>query len=63
MESVGITNYYENLPRGGKEGFLAEVAVALGQSVSNVRLKMKNGRWAKIEKPLIEEIIKKRTQA
>lgn len=61
MDSVGISNYYENLPRGGKEVFLAEVATALGQSVTNIRVKMKNGRWAKLEKPVLEKIIKERT--
>lgn len=61
MDSVGISNYYENLPRGGKEVFLAEVATALGQSVTNIRVKIKNGRWAKLEKPALEKIIKERT--
>lgn len=57
---MGITDYYENLPRGEKDKFLMEVADAIGQSTTNCRLKMKNGRWKKIEIPIIENIINNR---
>ena len=60
MDAMGITCYYENLPRGEKDKFVMEVASAIGQSSSNVRLKMKNGRWAITELPAIQKIIEER---
>ena len=60
MDMMGISYYYENLPRGEKDKFVVEVADAIGQSTSNTRLKMKNGRWSKTEVPIIENIIKGR---
>ena len=60
MEKMGISCYYEGLPRGEKDKFVMEVANAIGQSSSNVRLKMKNGRWSVTEIPEIEKIIKSR---
>ena len=60
MNELGINSYYETLPRGEKDSFVRDVAEAIGQSTSNVRLKMKNGRWGKTEVPIIAEIIEKR---
>lgn len=60
MDSMGISYYYENLARGEKDKFVMEVAEAIGQCSSNVRLKMKNGRWAKTETPIISRIIQGR---
>lgn len=60
MDSMGITSYYEKLPRGEKDGFAREVAEAIGQSTPNVRLKMKNGRWSQLEIREIEKIIERR---
>ena len=60
LDCLGISSYYEELPRGEKDGFVRDVAEAIGQSTSNVRLKMKNGRWGKTEVPTINEVIEKR---
>ena len=60
LDCLGISSYYEGLPRGEKDGFVRDVAEAIGQSTSNVRLKMKNGRWAKTEVPTINEVIGRR---
>lgn len=60
VNSMGISSYYESLKRGEKDGFVREVADAIGQSTSNVRLKMKNGRWGKTEVPTINEIIERK---
>lgn len=60
MDSIGITSYYENLPRGKKDSFVREVAEAIGQSTWNARLKMKNGRWSLLEIREITKIIEKR---
>ena len=60
LDCWGISSYYEGLPRGEKDSFVRDVAEAIGQSTSNVRLKMKNGRWGKTEVPIIAEIIEKR---
>ena len=60
IDGIGISSYYEELPRGEKDAFVREVAEAIGQSTSNVRLKMKNGRWAKTEVPKINDIIERR---
>lgn len=60
MDTMGISCYYEKLPRGEKDKFVIEVANAIGQSSSNVRLKMKNGRWSVTEVPVIEDIIEGR---
>lgn len=60
MDSMGISSYYESLPRGEKDGFVREVAEAIGQSTPNVRLKMKNSRWSKTEVPVVIDIIDKR---
>jgi hypothetical protein len=61
MDNMGITSYYEELPRGEKDRFVRNVAEAIGQSTSNVRLKMKNGRWSKLEIHVIEKIIERRS--
>lgn len=60
MDCMGISSYYENLPRGEKDGFVRDVAEAIGQSTTNVRLKMKNGRWRRTEIPSITEVIERR---
>ncbi|MBR0276277.1 MAG: hypothetical protein IJQ76_08720 [Prevotella sp.] len=60
IDCLGISSYYENLPRGEKDGFVRGVAEAIGQSTSNVRLKMKNSRWGKTEVPIIAGIIENR---
>ena len=60
LDCLGISSYYEELPRGEKDGFVRDVAEAIGQSTSNVRLKMKNGRWGKTEVPTINEVIERR---
>lgn len=60
LDCLGISSYYEDLPRGEKDGFVRDVAEAIGQSTSNVRLKMKNGRWGKTEVPTINEVIERR---
>ena len=60
LDCLGISSYYEGLPRGEKDGFVRDVAEAIGQSTSNVRLKMKNGRWGKTEVPIINEVIERR---
>lgn len=60
LNCLGISSYYEDLPRGEKDGFLREVAEAIGQSTTNVRLKIKNGRWGKTEVPAINEVIERR---
>lgn len=60
MDCLGISSYYENLPRGEKDSFVRDVAEAIGQSTSNVRLKMKNSRWGKAEVPIISDIIERR---
>lgn len=57
MDCLGISSYYENLPRGKKDEFVREVSEAIGQCTSNVRLKMKNRRWGKTEVPVIAAII------
>ncbi|MBP3756261.1 MAG: hypothetical protein J6I61_03170 [Prevotella sp.] len=60
MDGMGITSYYDGLPFGGKDGFVRDVAEAIGQSTSNVRLKMKNGRWSKAELPIVNQVIEER---
>lgn len=60
MDCLGISSYYESLQRGEKDNFVREVAEAIGQCSSNVRLKMKNTRWGKAEVPIIADIIKRR---
>ena len=60
IDCMGISSYYENLPRGEKDGFVRDVAEAIGQSTSNVRLKMKNSRWGKTEVPIVAGIIERR---
>ena len=62
MSGIGISDYYNNLPRGAKSAFAIEVAQRIGQSTSNVELKLRNGRWSKLEIPVIEEIIKTRSE-
>lgn len=62
MNGIGISDYYNSLPRGSKSEFAIEVAQRIGQSASNVELKMRNGRWSKLEIPVVEEIIKARTE-
>ena len=59
MDCLGISSYYENLPRGKKDSFVREVAEALGQSSPNVYRKMRNSRWGKIEVPIIVSVIEK----
>ena len=61
IDCMGISSYYENLPRGEKDSFVREVAEAIGQSSSNVRLKMKNTRWGKAEVPIIADVIERRS--
>lgn len=60
IDCMGISSYYENLLRGEKDGFVRDVAEAIGQSTSNVRLKMKNSRWGKTEVPIVAGIIERR---
>lgn len=60
IDCLGISSYYENLARGDKDGFVRDVAEAIGQSTTNVRLKMKNGRWGKTEVPIITDVIERR---
>lgn len=60
IDCLGINSYYETLPRGEKDTFVRDVAEAIGQSTSNVRLKLKNCRWGKTEVPIIAGIIEKR---
>lgn len=60
MSSMGISSYYETVPRGEKDEFIRAVADAIGQSTSNVRLKMRNGRWSQLELSAIEDVISER---
>lgn len=60
MESRGISSYYETVPRGEKDEFIRAIADAIDQSSSNIRLKMRNGRWSKLELKAIEEVISER---
>lgn len=62
MDCMGISSYYESLPRGVKDDFVRDVADAIGQCTSNVRRKLKNGGWSKTEIPAISAIIEKRMQ-
>ena len=57
MESMGISSYYETVPRGEKDGFIRAVADTIGQSTSNVRRKLRNGRWSQLELSAIEDLI------
>lgn len=60
MDAIGISDYYKSLPRGHKSKFVMEVAQRIGQSLPNVMLKLRNGRWSVLEVPAIEEVIKSR---
>jgi hypothetical protein len=60
MDCMGISSYYETVPRGEKDEFIRAVADAIGQSTSNVRLKMRNGRWSQLELSAIEDVISER---
>ncbi len=60
ISAKGITSYYHNLGRGEKDKFVREVAEAIGQSFSNVSLKMRNGGWSVLELPAINNLIKTR---
>lgn len=57
MDCMGISSYYETVPRGEKDEFIRAVAETIGQSTSNVRLKMHNGRWSGLELTAIGEMI------
>ena len=60
MDCMGISSYYETVPRGEKDEFIRAVADAIGQSTSNVRLKMRNGKWSQLEMSAIEDVISER---
>ena len=55
-----INEYYKSLPRGNKDEFIREVSEAIGQSSSNVRTKLRNGRWSILEVREINRLIEKR---
>lgn len=58
MDKEGITYHYQNLERGCKDQFVCTVALALEQSTSNIRYKLRHGNWSRIEVQEIERIIK-----
>lgn len=60
LKDIGITSYYQNLPRGEKDRFAREVAEAIDQSSANVRRKIRLDRWSSLERPVIENIINER---
>lgn len=60
-DALGISSYYENLPFGKKDIFAREIADGLGMSTSNVKRRIRFGKWnPKTELPLVSKIIKER---
>lgn len=60
-DPLGITSYYENLPFGKKDIFAREIADGLGMSTSNVKRRIRLGKWnPKTELPVVTEIMKSR---
>jgi len=60
-DPLGITSYYENLPFGKKDIFAREIADGLGMSTSNVKRRIRLGKWnPKTELPVVTEIMKGR---
>lgn len=60
MNHVGISDYYDSLPHGEKDRLIMKIAVAIDKSSSTVRLKIKTDGWSRIERPLVESIIRER---
>ena len=60
MNDMVITDYYKNLPRGTKDKFVRDVADATGMSISNVNLKLRNGRWSMLEEREVKRLIENR---
>jgi len=60
-DALGITSYYENLPFGKKDIFAREIADGLGMSTSNVKRRIRLGKWnPKTELPVVSKIIEER---
>ena len=60
-DPLGITSYYESLPFGKKDIFAREIADGLGMSTSNVKRRIRLGKWnPKTELPVVSKIIEER---
>ena len=57
MDSKVISDYYENLPFGKKDEFVRVIAEALEQSTSNIRRKIRENIWSRIEMKEVTSLI------
>lgn len=58
FDALGISSYYDSLPRGQKDVFKRDVAEAIEKSVPTIQLRIKTGKWTMIELDKINELIK-----